>query len=88
MEYIKLGRSGLEVSPICIGSMGFGDPTRGHPTWALGEEGNRPVIKHAIEAGINFFDTANLYSQGTSEVRKQSLKWLRRSGLKLRFRLP
>ncbi|QOX62757.1 aldo/keto reductase [Anoxybacterium hadale] len=67
MEYIKLGRSGLEVSPICIGSMGFGDPTKGHPTWALGEEGSRPLIKHAIEAGINFFDTANLYSQGTSE---------------------
>jgi aryl-alcohol dehydrogenase-like predicted oxidoreductase len=47
--------------------MGFGDPSRGHPTWALGEDGSRPVIKYAIEAGINFFDTANLYSQGTSE---------------------
>ncbi len=67
MQYIKLGNSGLEVSPICIGCMGFGDPSKGHPTWALGEEGSRPVIKHAIEAGINFFDTANLYSQGTSE---------------------
>jgi aryl-alcohol dehydrogenase-like predicted oxidoreductase len=67
MQYIKLGNSGLEVSPICIGCMGFGDPSRGHPTWALGEEGSRPVIKHAIEAGINFFDTANLYSKGTSE---------------------
>jgi Predicted oxidoreductases (related to aryl-alcohol dehydrogenases) len=67
MEYIKLGHSGLEVSPICIGGMGFGDPTKGHPAWALGEEGGRPVIKHAVEAGINFFDTANLYSQGTSE---------------------
>lgn len=67
MQYIKLGNSGLEVSPICIGCMGFGDPTKGHPTWALGEEGGRPIIKYAIEAGINFFDTANLYSQGTSE---------------------
>ncbi len=67
MQYIKLGYTGLEVSPICIGCMGFGDPSLGHPTWALGEEGSRPVIKHAIEAGINFFDTANLYSQGTSE---------------------
>lgn len=67
MQYIKLGHSGLEVSQICIGCMGFGDPSKGHPTWALGEEGSRPVIKHAIESGINFFDTANLYSQGTSE---------------------
>lgn len=67
MQYIKLGNTGLEVSPICIGCMGFGDPSLGHPTWALGEEGSRPVVKHAIEAGINFFDTANLYSQGTSE---------------------
>ena len=67
MQYIKLGRTGLEISPICIGCMGFGDPSRGHPAWALGEEASRPLIRHAIEAGINFFDTANLYSQGTSE---------------------
>jgi 1-deoxyxylulose-5-phosphate synthase len=67
MKYIKLGGSGLEVSPICIGAMGFGDPSKGHPTWALGEESARVVIKHAIDSGINFFDTANLYSQGTSE---------------------
>lgn len=67
MHYSKLGHTGLEVSPLCIGCMGFGDPSLGHPTWALGEEGSRPVIQHAIEAGINFFDTANLYSQGTSE---------------------
>ncbi len=67
MQYVKLGHTGLEVSPICIGCMGFGDPSRGHPTWALGEEASRPVIRHAIDAGINFFDTANLYSQGTSE---------------------
>ena len=67
MQYIKLGHTGLEVSPLCIGCMGFGDPSRGHPTWALGEEASRPLIRHAIEAGINFFDTANLYSQGTSE---------------------
>ncbi|BCL79041.1 NADP-dependent aryl-alcohol dehydrogenase [Ktedonobacteria bacterium brp13] len=67
MQYIKLGHTGLDVSPICIGCMGFGDPSRGHPTWALGEEDSRPLIRYAIEAGINFFDTANLYSQGTSE---------------------
>ncbi|MFT3700039.1 MAG: aldo/keto reductase [Kofleriaceae bacterium] len=67
MQYIKLGRTGLDVSPICIGAMGFGDPTRGHPTWALGDAGARPLIKHALDAGINFFDVANLYSQGTAE---------------------
>ena len=67
MQYIKLGSTGLDVSPICIGCMGFGDPSRGHPTWALGAEASKPIIRHAIEAGINFFDTANLYSQGTSE---------------------
>jgi 1-deoxyxylulose-5-phosphate synthase len=67
MQYKKLGRTGLEISPICIGCMGFGDPSRGYPPWALGEEASRPLICRAIEAGINFFDTANLYSQGTSE---------------------
>jgi len=67
MQYIKLGNTGLEVSPICIGCMGFGDPSMGHPTWAIGEEKARAVIQHALDAGINFFDTANLYSKGTSE---------------------
>jgi aryl-alcohol dehydrogenase-like predicted oxidoreductase len=67
MQYKKLGHTGLDVSPICIGCMGFGDPSRGYPAWALGEEASGPLIRHAIEAGINFFDTANLYSQGTSE---------------------
>ncbi len=67
MQYKKLGQTGLDVSPICIGCMGFGDPSRGHPTWAIGDAASRPIIRHALEAGINFFDTANLYSQGTSE---------------------
>lgn len=67
MQYIKLGRSGLDVSPVCIGGMGFGDPSRGHPAWSLDDKASRPLIRHAIEAGINFFDTANLYSTGTSE---------------------
>jgi aryl-alcohol dehydrogenase-like predicted oxidoreductase len=67
MDYRKLGHTGLEVSPICIGCMGFGDPDRGHPAWSLDEEASRRLIKHAIEAGINFFDTANMYSHGTSE---------------------
>lgn len=67
MQYIKLGRSGLDVSPVCIGCMGFGDPSRGHPAWSLDEDASRALIRHAIEAGINFFDTANLYSNGASE---------------------
>jgi aryl-alcohol dehydrogenase-like predicted oxidoreductase len=67
MQYMKLGRTGLDVSPICIGCMGFGDPSRGHPAWSLDEAASRPVIRHAIEAGINFFDTANMYSNGNSE---------------------
>ncbi len=67
MQYVKLGTSGLDVSPICIGCMGFGDPSKGHPAWSLDEEDSRALIRHALEAGINFFDTANMYSGGTSE---------------------
>src|SRR3954465_7891688 len=67
MRYIKLGNTGLAVSPIAIGAMTYGDPDRGHPVWSLDEAASRPLIKHALDAGINFFDTANLYSQGSSE---------------------
>jgi aryl-alcohol dehydrogenase-like predicted oxidoreductase len=67
MQYVKLGHSGLDVSPICIGAMTYGEPSRGHPVWSLDEEASRPLIRHAIEQGINFFDTANAYSQGSSE---------------------
>jgi 1-deoxyxylulose-5-phosphate synthase len=67
MRYIKLGKTGLEISPLAIGAMTYGDPKRGHPVWSLDEETSRPLIKHALEAGINFFDTANMYSQGSSE---------------------
>lgn len=67
MRYIKLGKSGLDVSPIAIGAMTYGEPERGHPVWSLGEAESRPLIRHALEAGINFFDTANMYSQGSSE---------------------
>lgn len=67
MKFVKLGSTGLDVSPICIGCMGFGDPTRGHPAWSLDEENSRTLIRHALERGINFFDTANLYSNGGSE---------------------
>jgi 1-deoxyxylulose-5-phosphate synthase len=67
VRYIKLGRTGLDVSPVAIGAMSYGEPDRGHPVWSLDEEASRPLIKHALEAGINFFDTANLYSYGSSE---------------------
>lgn len=67
MDYIKLGPTGLDVSPIAIGAMTYGDPDRGHPVWSLDEQASRPLIKHALEAGVNFFDTANMYSYGSSE---------------------
>src|SRR5690348_4021439 len=67
MRYIKLGTTGLDVSPVAIGAMTYGDPGRGHPAWSLDEETSRPLIRHAVEAGINFFDTANMYSYGSSE---------------------
>jgi aryl-alcohol dehydrogenase-like predicted oxidoreductase len=67
MKYVKLGATGLDVSPVAIGAMTYGDPGRGHPVWSLDEERARPLIRHAVEAGINFFDTANVYSQGSSE---------------------
>ncbi len=67
MQYTKLGHTGLDVSPICIGCMGMGDSSRGYPAWSLDEEASRLLIRHAIEGGINFFDTANMYSNGSSE---------------------
>ncbi|MEK3886701.1 aldo/keto reductase [Bacillus sp. FSL K6-3431] len=67
MEYMKLGNTGLDVSRICLGTMGFGDVRSGFHPWVLDEENSRPVIKKALELGINFFDTANVYSNGTSE---------------------
>src|SRR5438309_8767 len=67
MEYTKLGRTGLDVSRICLGCMSYGGSNRGNHAWSLGEEESRPIIKRALEAGINFFDTANRYSLGSSE---------------------
>jgi len=67
MRYIKLGSTGLDVSPVAIGAMTYGEPDRGHPVWSLGEQDARPLVRHALEAGINFFDTANMYSNGSSE---------------------
>ncbi|GAA1294268.1 aldo/keto reductase [Brachybacterium alimentarium] len=67
MDYVKLGSTGLDVSRLCLGTMGFGDPERWIHSWVLEEDAARPVIKHALDAGINFFDTANVYSIGRSE---------------------
>ena len=67
MEYVKLGRTGLDVSRVCLGCMTYGVPERGAHPWTLGEEESRPLIQRAVELGINFFDTANGYSDGTSE---------------------
>ena len=67
MEYVTLGSTGLEVSRLCIGCMTYGAPERGTHPWTLGEDAARPLIRQALEAGINFFDTANVYSDGTSE---------------------
>lgn len=66
MRYIKLGKTGLDVSPIALGSMTYGQPDRGHPVWSLPEVESRPLIKHALGVGVNFFDTANMYSQGSA----------------------
>jgi 1-deoxyxylulose-5-phosphate synthase len=67
VEFINLGKTGLKVSRICLGCMSYGVPQRGAHPWSLDEETSRPFIKQAIELGINFFDTANAYSDGTSE---------------------
>src|SRR5260221_10233131 len=67
MEYVKLGHTGLDVSRICLGCMSYGGGNQGNHAWSLGEEESRPFIKRALEAGINFFDTANRYSLGSSE---------------------
>ncbi len=67
MDYVRLGRTGLEVSRICLGCMSFGVPDQGTHPWSLPEAQSRPILRAAWEAGINFFDTANVYSAGTSE---------------------
>ncbi|EPD68227.1 aldo/keto reductase [Streptomyces sp. HGB0020] len=67
MQYVKLGATGLDVSRVCLGCMTYGLPDRGTHEWTLDEEASRPLIRQALEAGINFFDTANVYSDGTSE---------------------
>jgi aryl-alcohol dehydrogenase-like predicted oxidoreductase len=67
MDYTKLGATGLDVSRICLGCMSFGAPDRGNHTWTLPEGASRTLIKQALDLGINFLDTANVYSDGHSE---------------------
>ena len=75
MKYKNLGNTGLQVSPLCLGCMTYGVPERGDHPWTLPENQSRPLIRKAIDLGINFFDTANAYSDGTSEeIVGQALK--------------
>lgn len=67
MDYVKLGHTGLEVSRICLGCMSYGDAARGGHPWAMPDAESRPFFRQALDAGINFFDTANVYSAGSSE---------------------
>jgi len=67
MKYTKLGSTGLDISVLCLGGMSFGDPARGVQKWSLDEEASRAIIRQALDAGINFFDTANVYSAGSAE---------------------
>ncbi|WP_345641642.1 aldo/keto reductase [Streptomyces tremellae] len=67
MRYTRLGNTGLEISAVTLGCMSFGDPERGKHSWSLGEDESRALIKQALEAGITTFDTANVYSDGSSE---------------------
>ncbi|MEP7301020.1 MAG: aldo/keto reductase [Caldimonas sp.] len=67
MDTTRLGRTGLEISRLCLGCMSFGEPDRGNHPWTLGDAASRPFLEKALDLGINFFDTANVYSDGTSE---------------------
>src|SRR5262245_4561365 len=67
MRYTKLGSTGLDVSVICLGCMSYGQPDRGGHPWSLDEDASRPFYRAAMDAGINFYDTANVYSAGSSE---------------------
>ncbi len=67
MDYVCLGTTGLQVSRICLGCMSYGEPSRGGHPWSLGKEAAEPFFRQALDTGINFFDTANVYSAGSSE---------------------
>ncbi|MFA1623800.1 aldo/keto reductase [Rhizobium mongolense] len=84
MDYVKFGGTGLEVSKICLGCMTFGDPGRGNHAWTLGEEESRAIIRQALDLGINFLDTANTYSDGSSEeIVGRAIKDLKREDIVL-----
>jgi len=85
MKFVKLGSTGLDVSAICLGCMSFGVPERGHHLWSLPEDESRVLLTAALEAGVNFLDTANVYSDGTSEeiVGKVLADWGRRDDIVL-----
>ncbi len=72
MQYTRLGKSDLLVSRICMGCMGFGDPSTGQHRWTLDETASRDIIRHALEQGINFYDTAIAYQNGSSE---RTVRW-------------
>jgi len=79
MRYVRLGSTGTEVSALALGCMSYGEPTRGNHAWTLGEEDSIPLIRRAVELGITFFDTANVYSDGSSEeITGRALKELTR----------
>ena len=82
MKYVKLGSTGLDVSPICLGCMSYGVPDRGAPRWTLDEDAEPPFIQRAVEAGINFFDTANVvlrrHERGDRRAGSQRLRPPRR----------
>ncbi|MGW4796574.1 aldo/keto reductase, partial [Nonomuraea sp. NPDC004297] len=66
MDYTRLGNSGLKVSRLCLGMMSYGDPAR--QEWALAQDAAEPLVRRAADAGVTFFDTADVYSSGASEV--------------------
>ena len=80
MERKQIGKSGLFVSELCLGCMTFGKPKLGKPSWTLSEEQSKPLIRQALDAGIDFFDTANVYSDGSSEeiLGRILWKWVKR----------
>ena len=79
MEYVRLGSTGLEVSRLVLGCMSFGDPKRGTHPWTLDEESSRPLIRQAVEAGINFFDTSS-WSRRTNRITRPASDRPRRRG--------
>ena len=67
MEYTKLGKSDIKISKLCVGCMSFGKPSADFHEWTLNQEDTEKMVRHALDIGINFFDTANTYAHGTSE---------------------